>query len=126
MMEMEFDKPKKERAVLVGLRCHSFGMDENADEETLAELAALVETAGAETVAMTLQTRPAPDARTFIGEGKAQEVKELAEANEADLIIFDNELCTLADARARGDDRQDRARPLGTHSGHFRPACPHG
>lgn len=92
MMEMEFDKPKKERAVLVGLRCHSFGMDENADEETLAELAALVETAGAETVAITLQTRPAPDARTFIGEGKAQEVKELAEANEADLIIFDNEL----------------------------------
>ena len=92
MMEMEFDKPKKERAVLVGLRCHSFGMDENADEETLAELAALVETAGAETVAMTLQTRPVPDARTFIGEGKAQEVKELAEANEADLIIFDNEL----------------------------------
>lgn len=92
MMEMEFDKPKKERAVLVGLRCHSFGMDENAGEETLAELAALVETAGAETVAMTLQTRPAPDARTFIGEGKAQEVKELAEANEADLIIFDNEL----------------------------------
>ena len=92
MMEMEFDKPKKERAVLVGLRCHSFGMDENADEETLAELAALVETAGAETVAMTLQTRPAPDARTFIGGGKAQEVKELAEANEADLIIFDNEL----------------------------------
>ena len=92
MMEMEFDKPKKERAVLVGLRCHSFGMDENADEETLAELAALVETAGAETVAMTLQTRPAPDARTFIGEGKAQVVKELAEANEADLIIFDNEL----------------------------------
>lgn len=92
MMEMEFDKPKKERAVLVGLRCHSFGMDEKADEETLAELAALVETAGAETVAMTLQTRPAPDARTFIGEGKAQEVKELAEANEADLIIFDNEL----------------------------------
>lgn len=92
MMEMEFDKPKKERAVLVGLRCHSFGMDDNADEETLAELAALVETAGAETVAMTLQTRPVPDARTFIGEGKAQEVKELAEANEADLIIFDNEL----------------------------------
>lgn len=92
MMEMEFDKPKKERAVLVGLSCHSFGMDENADEETLAELAALVETAGGETVAVTLQNRPAPDARTFIGEGKAQEVKELAEANEADLIIFDNEL----------------------------------
>ena len=42
------------------------------------ELRALAETAGAEAVAMTLQRRPAPDARTFIGEGKAEEVKQLA------------------------------------------------
>ena len=42
--------------------------------------------------AMTLQRRPAPDARTFIGEGKAEEVKALAEANDASLILFDNEL----------------------------------
>ena len=41
---------------------------------------------------MTLQRRPAPDARTFIGEGKAEEVKALAEANDASLILFDNEL----------------------------------
>lgn len=81
-----------ERAVLVGLHCHSFRADENADEETLHELAALTETAGAVVVAVTLQNRPAPDAKTFIGEGKVEEVKQLAEANEADLILFDNEL----------------------------------
>lgn len=56
------------------------------------ELRALAETAGAEAVAMTLQRRPAPDARTFIGEGKAEEVKALADANDASLILFDNEL----------------------------------
>ena len=59
---------------------------------SLDELRALAETAGAEAVAMTLQRRPAPDARTFIGEGKAEEVKQLAEMNDASLILFDNEL----------------------------------
>ena len=83
---------KPERAVLVGLSCPSFGADQDADERTMDELRALAETAGAEAVATVLQRRPAPEARTFIGEGKAAEVKELAEANEATLILFDNEL----------------------------------
>ena len=39
-----------------------------------------------------LQRRPSPDPRTFIGEGKAEEVRQLAEANEATLVLFDNEL----------------------------------
>lgn len=81
-----------ERAVLVGLSCPSFNTDQDADERTMDELRALAETAGAEAVAMTLQRRPAPDARTFIGEGKAEEVKQLAEMNDASLILFDNEL----------------------------------
>ena len=83
---------KAERAVLVGLSCPGFTAEQDADERTMDELRALAETAGAEAVAMTLQRRPAPDARTFIGEGKAEEVKTLAEANEASLILFDNEL----------------------------------
>lgn len=91
-MEIQTDEKKIEKAVLVGLSCHSFGPDEDSDERTMAELAALLETAGGECVGMTLQNRPAPDARTFIGEGKAEEVKALAEMNDADLIIFDNEL----------------------------------
>lgn len=83
---------KMERAILVGLRCQSFGQDENSDAQTLEELAALLETAGGQCVGQTLQTRPAPDARTLIGEGKVDEVRQLAQANEADLIIFDHEL----------------------------------
>ena len=81
-----------ERAVLVGLSCPGFHADQDTDERTMDELRALAETAGAEAVAMTLQRRPAPDPRTFIGEGKAEEVRQLAEANEASLILFDNEL----------------------------------
>lgn len=91
MTELEQEK-KAERAVLVGLSCPSFTTQQDADERTMDELRALAETAGAEAVAMTLQRRPAPDARTFIGEGKAEEVRQLAEANEATLVLFDNEL----------------------------------
>ena len=88
----ETEEKQVERAVLVGLSCPGFNADQAADERTKDELRALAETAGAEAVAMTLQRRPAPDARTFIGEGKAEEVKALAEANDASLILFDNEL----------------------------------
>ena len=83
---------KAERAVLVGLSCPGFSAEQDTDERTMDELRALAETAGAEAVAMAIQRRPAPDARTFIGEGKAEEVKQLAQANEATLILFDNEL----------------------------------
>ena len=54
-----------------------------ADERTMDELRALAETAGAEAVAMTLQRRPAPDARTFIGEGKAGERGQSAACRQA-------------------------------------------
>ena len=81
-----------ERAVLVGLSCPGFHADQDTDERTMDELRALAETAGAEAVAMTLQRRPAPDPRTFIGEGKAEEVRQLAEANDASLILLDNDL----------------------------------
>ena len=77
---------------LVGLACHSFPGRAKCGRGNLAELAALTETAGGEPVAVTLQTRPAPDARTFIGEGKVEEIRLLAEGNDAELIIFDNEL----------------------------------
>ena len=86
------ESQEKEKAILVGLSCPVFKPGEAADEATLAELEALVETAGGEPVASVLQNRPAPDARTFIGEGKCEEIRALADAHEAALIIFDNEL----------------------------------
>ena len=88
----ETEEKQVERAVLVGLSCPGFNADQAADERTMDELRALAETAGAEAVAMTLQRRPAPDARTFIGEGKAEEVRQLVLETGANMVIFDNDL----------------------------------
>jgi len=82
----------RDRVVLVGLNSPALKRDENAGEDTLEELSALVETAGGETVGMVLQNRPAPDPRTFIGEGKCAEVKLYCENAEATMVIFDNDL----------------------------------
>ena len=80
------------RAVLVGLNARSLSDEENADDATLEELSALLETAGGETAAVVMQVRDAPDPRTFIGEGKTAEVKEMVKSLGADMVIFDNAL----------------------------------
>jgi GTP-binding protein HflX len=82
----------RNRAVLVGLSARSLERDNNSSDVTMEELKALLETAGGETLAVVLQNRDTPDARTFVGEGKVQEVRELAQNLGADLVIFDNEL----------------------------------
>ncbi len=81
----------RDYAVLVGLRSPVLGRD-SADEESLTELAALVETAGAESVGMILQSREKPDPHSFIGEGKVEEVKRMVDNSEATMVIFDNDL----------------------------------
>ena len=83
---------KKERAVLVGLDAFSLPREENATQESMDELAALLETAGGQTAAVVMQSKDSPDPRTFIGEGKVAEVKELVHAMDADMVIFDNSL----------------------------------
>ena len=83
---------KKERAVLVGLDAFSLSREENATQESMDELAALLETAGGQTAAVVMQSKDSPDPRTFIGEGKVAEVKELVHAMDADMVIFDNSL----------------------------------
>ena len=83
---------KKNRAVLVGLWAHRLSVEENATEETMEELADLLETAGGECVGTVLQSKDSPDPRTFIGEGKVAEVRELVRAMDADMVIFDNSL----------------------------------
>ena len=83
---------KKEKAVLVGLSAHSLNNDENATESSMEELAALLETAGGECVGVVTQSKDSPDPRTFIGEGKVAEVKELVQAMGADMVVFDNSL----------------------------------
>ena len=83
---------KKERAVLVGLDAFSLPREENATQESMDELAALLETAGGQTAAVVMQSKDSPDPRTFIDEGKVAEVKELVHAMNADMVIFDNSM----------------------------------
>ena len=85
-------KEKINRAVLVGLSAHSLSREENATDASLEELSALLETAGGQCMGIVLQTKDTPDSRTFIGEGKVAEVKELVHAQGADLVVFDNSL----------------------------------
>jgi GTPase len=75
----------REPAVLVGV-------DRHGDEDSLDELAALADSAGAEVVGRLVQTRDAPDPATFIGKGKLGELHGVVHAADARLVIFDDEL----------------------------------
>ena len=90
-MESNFET-RQERAVLVGLNADCFKKEQTATDETLEELEALLETAGGFCTGKILQNRHTPDPHSFIGEGKAQEVRMLVEATDSNMVVFDNEL----------------------------------
>ena len=81
-----------EKAVLAGLDAACFTREETASETSLEELQALLETAGGECVGTVLQSRPTPDPHSFVGQGKAEEIRELVKETGAKLVIFDNDL----------------------------------
>jgi GTP-binding protein HflX len=81
---------RQQRALLVGTGYGSATVEEA--EASLDELVLLTETAGAEPVDRVLQRRAVPDPATYIGKGKAEELKQLAAALDVDLVIFDDEL----------------------------------
>ena len=91
-MESNFEKTVQERAVLVGLNADCFTAEQTATAESLEELEDLLETAGGFCTGKVLQNRHTPDSHSFIGEGKAQEVRMLVEATASTMVIFDNEL----------------------------------
>ena len=89
---MDEMKVKIERAALAGLAAGSMLPADRSTDISMDELEALVETAGGVAVGRLLQNRPTPDPRSFIGEGKVQELKEFIEANDCNMAVFDNEL----------------------------------
>ena len=89
---MQSTEQKIERAALAGLAAANMDERERSTDISLAELAALVETAGGQPVVTLLQNKPTPDPRTFLGEGKVAELRERIVANDCDLAVFDNEL----------------------------------
>src|SRR5271169_6237906 len=85
--EVEYRQLRLERVVLVG------GWTDGSDADaSLAELAALAETAGSEVLEGMVQRRSKPDPSTYIGSGKAQELREVVLATGADTVICDGEL----------------------------------
>ncbi|KQP79782.1 ATP-binding protein [Aeromicrobium sp. Leaf289] len=87
--EVEYRQLRLERVVLVGV--WTDGSAEDA-ENSLAELKLLAETAGSEVLDALLQRRQRPDAATFIGSGKVEELTAAVQATGADTIICDGEL----------------------------------
>ena len=87
--EVEYRQLRLERVVLVGV--WTDGTSADADN-SLAELAALAETAGSEVLEGLIQRRDKPDASTYIGSGKALELREIVLATGADTVICDGEL----------------------------------
>lgn len=87
--DVEYRQLRLEKVILIGI----WGENSLQDaENSLRELAALAETAGAEVLDGLLQRRPHPDPATFLGKGKAQELKDLVAAAGADTVIADTEL----------------------------------
>lgn len=88
----ELNRKTIDRAVLVGLNADCFTKEETATETTLDELEALLNTAGGECAGKVLQNKHTPRPRSFIGEGKAEEVRQLVLETGANMVIFDNDL----------------------------------
>jgi GTPase len=80
----------RERIVLVGVTIPPETVEQT--EDSLDELALLVDTAGADEVARVSQRRDAPDPPTYVGKGKAEELREVAVATDCDTVVFDDEL----------------------------------
>jgi len=84
------ERDRRESVVLVGVAIPPVSVDEA--EASLEELAALADTAGADEAERVLQRRDEPDPATFVGKGKAHELREISESVDADTVIFDDEL----------------------------------
>jgi len=84
------ERGRRERILLVGVAVPPNTLDDA--EASLDELSALVDTAGADEVDRVLQRRDAPDPATFVGKGKAEELRELSYEYDTDTVVFDEEL----------------------------------
>jgi GTP-binding protein HflX len=87
--EVEYRQLRLEKVVLIGV--YQQGTQEDA-ENSLRELAALCETAGAQVLDGVLQRRPTPDPATYLGRGKVEDLRDIVKAAGADTVVADTEL----------------------------------
>ena len=84
------ERHRRETVVLVGVAIPPVSVDEA--QASLEELSALADTAGADEAERVLQRRQEPDPATFVGKGKAEELRDISNVVDADTVIFDDEL----------------------------------
>lgn len=116
--EVEYRQLRLERVVLAAV--WTDGRVEDA-ENSLRELAALAETAGSEVLAGVLQRRQNPDPGTYLGSGKALELRDIVVAEGADTVVCDDEL-SPSQRRPRGRRQGQGHRSHGADPRHLRPA----
>lgn len=86
---------KKELVILAGVHLGKVDSLTDTTEESMEELGELVKTAGGEVVASLIQNRTHPEAGTYLGEGKLEELKDAVETLDADTVVFDDELSPI-------------------------------
>lgn len=94
-MGIATSEERKERVLLAGVHTGCRDVLSDTTDETMAELAELAKTAGGEVIAQVVQNKSDLEAGTYMGEGKLEEIKEMIEALEIDVIIFDDELSPI-------------------------------
>lgn len=92
MLQQQKSEVKKELAILVGVQLGHHAQDGLSLDDSLAELELLADTAGLEVVGNLTQKLENPNSRTYLGTGKVEELKGLAEELGANVVIFDDEL----------------------------------
>jgi len=92
-----FERPQGgERAVLVSIDFNDH------DEDSVDEFRELVESTGAEVVAIVSGTRRSPDSKYFVGTGKAEEIKQVLTAHEGELVLFNHSLSPAQERNLEG------------------------
>lgn len=94
-MEIKSNEIKKERVLLAGVHTGCRDALSDTTAESMAELAELAKTAGAEVITEVIQNKSDIEAATYMGEGKLEEIKNAASELEIDTIIFDDELSPM-------------------------------
>lgn len=89
------EQEKREQVIICGLHTGDRDILNDTTDESMRELAELVDTAGGEVAAELVQNRAMPDSGTYIGAGKLEELKNAAESLDATLIVFDDELSPI-------------------------------
>ena len=92
---MDHKEENKEKVIIAGLHTGSRDYINDTTDESMRELAELVDTAGGEVVGEMVQNRPIPEGATYLGEGKLMELKLAIEDTDATLVVFDDELSPI-------------------------------